>query len=199
MKTKSRSRRNSQGQFRRSYREALAPLFWLSAGLLLLAFIWVYFQKSEVIGPCDDGGCKFFIVRAVELPQNDEVIEIIAFHDPQPTTQPETVKETEITGIEAYKHYIIKVFGEEEGQKAIKIISECENGRWNPRATNWNRNGTWDTGLFQINQVHGRSLEDMQDPIKNIDQAYKVYKNAGNSFHPWSCSHVIDVTPFYLR
>lgn len=94
--------------------------------------------------------------------------------------------------------YIHEVFGE-DGHKMVQIIDKCENKSWNTQAVNWNRNGTWDTGIAMINQVHGRSMDDMKDYKKNIDQAYKVYEDADSSFSPWSCAWVINETPFYLK
>lgn len=92
--------------------------------------------------------------------------------------------------------YIVEVFGENSAE-AITIIKKCENSKFNPKATNWNRNGTWDTGIFQINQVHGYTMEEMQDYRKNIDAAKKIFDSRG--WTAWSCSHVVGVKPFYLK
>ena len=59
----------------------------------------------------------------------------------------------------------------------------------NPRAVNTaNRNGSVDYGLFQINTVHGSLLSqgDKFNPVDNARMALKVYKQAGNSWKPWS-------------
>lgn len=58
----------------------------------------------------------------------------------------------------------------------------------NPSATNKNRNGSTDYGLFQINSVHGSLLKQGQwsNPLDNAKMAYKVYADAGNSFKPWT-------------
>lgn len=59
----------------------------------------------------------------------------------------------------------------------------------NPRAVNTaNRNGSVDYGLFQINTVHGSLLSrgDKFNPVDNARMALTVYKQAGNSWKPWS-------------
>lgn len=48
-----------------------------------------------------------------------------------------------------------------------------------------NTNGTTDYGVFQINSVHGVG-EEMFSYKKNIDKAYEIYKDWGNSWQPWS-------------
>lgn len=90
-------------------------------------------------------------------------------------------------------NYIVEVFGEDSAE-AITIIRKCENSKFDPKATNWNKNGTWDTGIFQINQVHGYSLEDMQNYKKNIDVAKKIFDKRG--WTAWSCSHVVGIKSF---
>lgn len=63
----SKSRRNSKGQFRRSFSKSVRPLLWLIAGVIFLGFIWTYSQKQELLDPCD--GCRFnFSARAYESP-----------------------------------------------------------------------------------------------------------------------------------
>lgn len=52
------------------------------------------------------------------------------------------------------------------------------------------------TGIFQINQVHGYSLEEMQNWRKNIDVAKKIFDNRG--WKAWSCAHVVNQKPFYM-
>lgn len=96
--------------------------------------------------------------------------------------------------VEAYEpqndieQYIIKVFGQDAGSKGIEMLKECENKSMNPEATNHNRNGSVDRGLWQINSVHGYG-EELFDPYFNTDVAYKIYQRAGNSFRPWSCAN----------
>jgi hypothetical protein len=94
--------------------------------------------------------------------------------------------------------YIVEVFGDDSAD-AITIINKCENHEFNPKATNWNRNGTWDTGIFQINQVHGYTMEEMQDWKQNIIAAKKIFDKAGKKWTAWSCAHVVGQNPFYLE
>ena len=94
------------------------------------------------------------------------------------------------------KDKIMNAWGPNEGPRAWKIVSECENGRLDPYAINWNSNGTHDVGIFMINSVHGYSDEEMFDVDKNISAAYLIYQRDGWS--AWACSHVINETPFYL-
>jgi len=94
--------------------------------------------------------------------------------------------------------YIVEVFGD-DADDAITIINKCENSDFNPKATNYNSNGTWDTGIFQINQIHGYSLEEMQNWKKNIDAAKKIFDKAGKKWTPWSCAYVVEQKPFYRK
>lgn len=75
-------------------------------------------------------------------------------------------------------------------------IAKSENA-WNwtkhfdcSRTGGRNSNGTYDHGLWQINDIHIRSgaitLEDANDCFKSTDFAYGLYKSHGNSFTSWS-------------
>ena len=103
-------------------------------------------------------------------------------------------KDSQMTEKQQIMNYIVDVFGDDSAD-AITIINKCENHAFSPKATNWNSNGTWDSGIFQINQVHGYSMEEMQDWKQNIDVAKKIFDNRGWS--AWSCSHVIGVKSFW--
>ena len=76
-------------------------------------------------------------------------------------------------------------------ESAIPIgvaVAMAESGG-NPRAVNRaNSNGSSDHGLFQINSIHGSLLKtgDPYNPVDNARMALKVYKDAGNSWRPWS-------------
>ncbi|RLI55091.1 MAG: hypothetical protein DRP09_11055 [Candidatus Thorarchaeota archaeon] len=103
----------------------------------------------------------------------------------------EVEKEVDLPPCEGEKceimDYIVETF-EGDALDAFNVL-KCENGHLNPTATNYNRNGTWDTGVFQINQAHGYSLEQMQDPHQNIDAAFKIFERAGRKWTAWTCSH----------
>ena len=49
-----------------------------------------------------------------------------------------------------------------------------------------NSNGTYDYGLWQINDIHKPTDDEKTDPWKNAERAYKIYQAAGNKFTPWS-------------
>lgn len=98
---------------------------------------------------------------------------------------------------ETPESYILSVFGQEDGARGIKMLKECENKQMRLDAINWNGNGTWDFGLLQINQIHGYTQEQLADYKFNVDVAYKLFKRAGNSFRPWTCSYVIGDRSFW--
>lgn len=54
-------------------------------------------------------------------------------------------------------------------------------------ATNTNKNGSKDYGLWQINSIHAAILKggNWKDGPDNAEMAYKVYRNSGKSFRPW--------------
>lgn len=92
--------------------------------------------------------------------------------------------------------FIVKYFGD-EAQNALKVVGTCENKGWNTKATNQNRNGSWDAGIFQINSIHGYSQEYLFNPENNIKAAKKIFD--GRGWTSWSCSHVLGIAPFYMR
>lgn len=49
-----------------------------------------------------------------------------------------------------------------------------------------NSNGTYDYGLFQINEIHNPMAENWADPVVNARMALKIYRDAGNKWIPWS-------------
>ena len=58
-------------------------------------------------------------------------------------------------------------------------IMEAESG-CNPEAVNTsNRDGSTDTGLMQINSIHGIPASELLDPSKNIATAWTIYKKQG--------------------
>lgn len=113
--------------------------------------------------------------------------------------QVEVVREVEVdrkftTQKQQILAYIVEVFGD-DADDAITIINKCENSSFNPEAENWNSNGTWDAGIFQVNEVHGYTMEEMKDWKQNVDAAYKIFKSRG--WEAWSCSHVVGVKSFW--
>ena len=72
-----------------------------------------------------------------------------------------------------------------ESRVTIAKVIHCFFGesKLNPLAYNFNKNGTADVGVAQINDVHGMSVEDRQDYRKNIKKAYEIFKRRG--FSAW--------------
>jgi hypothetical protein len=85
------------------------------------------------------------------------------------------------------------------GDKAVTMLKTCENKELNPTAINWNSDGTWDFGLFQVNQTHGYTQEQLADYKFNTDVAWKLFVRAGYKFTDWTCAYAIGETPFYLK
>lgn len=57
-------------------------------------------------------------------------------------------------------------------------------------ATHHNSNGSTDYGLMQINSIHGYDSKRLvTDPLYNADCAYRIYKDAGGTWGPWSTYH----------
>lgn len=178
-------RRNRKGQFRINYFERLFPLWMmiftasLARGLQLGADFNA--RASETLG--------------AEMPQ-------VVVHEqmPSPTPQLQVVEKVVFptatptpTDKEAIIAEIVRVFGE-DAPEAFNVLY-CENRGLRPDAENWNRNGTWDAGIFQINQIHGHSIEDMKDYKKNIQVAKKIFDNRG--WTAWACSERVGVKPFW--
>lgn len=65
-----------------------------------------------------------------------------------------------------------------ENPDVMVAIAKAESGL-NPKASNVNRNGSSDIGLFQVNSIHGYDDLEMFDPEKNIEAARKIYEKQG--------------------
>lgn len=65
-----------------------------------------------------------------------------------------------------------------ENPDTMLAIAKAES-RLNPKAHNDNSNGTIDTGIFQINSVHGYGEQWLQDPANNIKAARAIYEKQG--------------------
>lgn len=177
-------RRNAKGRYISKYDSNIRPLLWLMFGVFLLGMVWTYYQKHEeqkLLDPCD--GCSFFMVRAYE--SGSDLTE--SLDDQVATTEALTEKEQII-------QYIVEVFGE-DAPDAFSVLY-CENRNLNPNAVNYNRNGTRDLGIFQLNDQYWGGDENFNWKT-NIDKAHKIFKNGGWS--QWSCSTRVGIKPFYLK
>lgn len=71
-------------------------------------------------------------------------------------------------------------------------IMQAENRACDPAIDNkgLNTDGTYDTGLFQVNSIHadmvGGDLESLRNPEINVRVAYGIYAGAGHAWTPWS-------------
>ena len=115
---------------------------------------------------------------------------------PQPLETKVEVKAIEITKDEDYYKAeplrYLRYKGQQLGineYEITRIIStmKCESGL-RPDAINKNKNGTFDIGIGQINDVHSKriSRQDRMDFVKNIDFIYKLYQEQG--LRPWVCA-----------
>ena len=122
-----------------------------------------------------------------------EIVETLVAPTPEPT--PEVVEPTPEPKTQRQEiiEYIVEVF-EEDAPNAFNVLY-CENKGLRADAVNWNSNDTWDAGIFQINQVHGYTMEEMKDYRKNVDAAYKIF--LGRGWSSWACSERVDITPFW--
>lgn len=65
-------------------------------------------------------------------------------------------------------------------------IAKAESGwKWDAKGGP-NSNGTYDWGLFQINDVHKPSANVKTNPVANAKEAHRIFVAAGNSFKPWA-------------
>ena len=114
-------------------------------------------------------------------------IEVIVIENvPEPTKEP----------LPPLVEYIHKKFGD-SAERGLKMLRECENSNLNPEAINWNRNGTWDFGIWQINEIHGYTRKELKDPYFNTDVAYEIYKGRGDTFEAWTCAELAGDIPFW--
>jgi hypothetical protein len=70
-----------------------------------------------------------------------------------------------------------------ELETAVAVALAESGGRTD--AVNRNSNGSTDTGLWQINSIHGYSSESLKDPATNARAARAIYLAAGSKWTPW--------------
>lgn len=191
---KRKTRRNSRGQYRTSWRNRLLPLVFLIVSILLGLFIQSYFSEQELKSPCE-GGCSFFMVRAVEKiePETVEVAETVVLSEKEQIIQ-----------------YITEVFGK-DAPDAIKIM-QCES-RGNPETVGdthimsydhkWGEMVGDSIGLFQIrvggegwNRARANSMSAdefrkwLRVPNNNIKYAKTIFDKRGWSAW-WNCMNKV--------
>lgn len=94
------------------------------------------------------------------------------------------------------KAYIYQVFGQDGGNKAMKLLS-CENHSLNPNATNYNSDsvGSIDRGVFQINN-YWQKIDNpafLYDYKINVLIAHNIYVRDGYSFKLWTCGRELRI------
>lgn len=94
-----------------------------------------------------------------------------------PVVQPQAQVLKKVETVNEIKAEIIRVFGPLADQALC--IAKNESG-YRPGAVNKNRNGTFDVGVFQINDVHGMGWNDRMDARKNIAKAKQIRDTWGN-------------------
>lgn len=132
---------------------------------------------------------------------NASWVELANATTPSPTPQLQAVMPTPViptatptpTNKEEIIAEIVRVFGE-EAPNAFNVLY-CENRGLRPDAVNWNSNGSWDAGIFQVNQIHGYTMEQMKDYKQNIKAAKKIFD--GRGWTAWACSERVDIKPFW--
>lgn len=128
-----------------------------------------------------------------ETRENSPKREKTAQFQPSPTPTPTSTPTPRVlTEKQIIIQKITEVFGE-DAPDAFNILY-CENRTLNPKATNHNRNGSIDRGLFQINSIHGHG-DKMYDIDLNIKTAKRIFDQRGWS--AWSCAERVGVQPFW--
>lgn len=108
---------------------------------------------------------------------------------PKPTPKPAVEVDIPTGGAGELEELIREYFGE-HSEDAFKVL-DCENKTLNPRAVNYNRNGTVDRGLFQLNSAYWGGEENF-DPETNIKKARMIFDRAGGKWTPWTCAYQVN-------
>lgn len=166
--------KKAQSRLRRIRRRELRRKIVFITFLLLLTLYII--SKIETLNP----------VRAL-APSQFDVVYV--------EKQVEVIKEVEVDRTfnsekQQILAYIVEVFGD-DAPDAIVVIRKCENGNFDPKATNYNRNGSVDRGIFQLNSQYWGG-EELYDWKLNVDKAYEVFNRAGKKWTPWTCAWTVD-------
>lgn len=95
------------------------------------------------------------------------------------------------------KYLISILFPKQDQDKFLKIL-KCENGGFDSRKVNLNKNGTVDLGIAQINQIHTQRINKifsrdfyvaMADPLYNL--VFSVIKWKEEGARPWTCNKAV--------
>ncbi len=169
----------------------------LTIGLLLPLAIRGLNYEPDLLNPYVSSNFQVEATQEVAGVKNQAVRVRVGQTKPKTRAISESINEP-ITKYSEIEAYILEVFGESEGMRGVKMLKECENKNMNERAINTaNSNGSVDRGLWQINSIHGHNVDKLMGHKFNTNKAYQIYKNAGNSFRPWTCSYILGVKSFW--
>ncbi len=165
-------RRNARGEY-----SSIRPVVFLILIALVILFLTLNaLLNAPLNSPCPEKGC---FTTAIPQAQAFEPL-------PKNKALYETVKNDPI------RKEIYMTFGQSGIDVAIQAlaIAQCESGI-RAGAKNTNTNGTQDSGVFQINDVHIKRFGTLYktDPSENIRVAYEIYKKQG--FRPWVCARIL--------
>ena len=115
----------------------------------------------------------------IETAPTSSSVEVVETSAPQP--QNALVHRT-VGGCEEFRSLVEQY---PWSSKIMLAIMRAESG-CNPNSDNTglNRDGSNDKGLFQINSIHGFSDAERLDPIRNIEIAFKIWRNQG--YRAWA-------------
>jgi len=170
-----------------SIKKTLFLIIW-TAGILGYIYFWAGFQDSLKLE-------NWAYSEAMKIHQQNAEIKIEKEDGAagsntaslvQPTSE-EGGKEISSPSPEGIEKKIYEKFGKENYQIA-RAVAFAES-RLNPIATNTNTNGTTDTGIFQINSCHCKTIgadceKKLIDPSFNIEFAYQLFQKSG--WKPWT-------------
>lgn len=100
-----------------------------------------------------------------------------------------------LSGMEVAGYLHAAGFSGADLQTAVAIA--MAESSWNPKAYNPAAGGNY--GLMQINSVHNPTQAEKTEPFANSKKAFKVYRQAGNSFKPWEVYTTSDPKKSYKR
>ncbi len=152
-----------------SYQRKTVPLWKYQLSVLVSVILWVMWMLTIIDweGP---------LISPLPAHASTEVV-VVEYDVNKPPCEGETCEIID---------YILEVF-KEDALDAMNVL-RCENGNLNPNAVNYNRNGSVDRGIFQLNSNFWGGEENF-DYKTNIDKAYTIFVSAGKLWTPWTCSH----------
>ena len=173
--------------------DKFSPIFFM---LIIVLFGWGIQQGAGFARSKHWGEVQADVVHSEPpLPAAPESVSSTDAPEESTLIEPQPQGSLEKSEREQIFEYIVEVFGE-HSPDAFNVLF-CENRNLDPYATNHNRNGTIDRGIFQLNSAYWGGEENF-DWKTNIDKAYMIFERANKTWRPWTCSHRIG-EPNYLQ